>query len=250
MYGDYLKLKIYEKKREKGNRRYKTIFKKKNRDEFDTANDENRGIKQKRRDSVYRTAYNLKLLIGANLSELQSSFFLTFTYQHRQTDLSQARKDYKAFIGDLRSVLQKEIRYICVFEFQKRGSLHFHALVWGLPKSICIAERATRFIHSFWNLGYVDVIATDDNFKLASYVSKYLIKNLDNVDTFRKKFYITSKNILRPVIYDDVYISGLYFGECGVDLNQYELLKERKYLSVWCGEIREYDYYKLSTSSC
>jgi hypothetical protein len=76
---------------------------------------------------------------------------------------------------------------VAVSEFQKRGAIHFHALVWGIPPSVVKAERHTRLVASIWGQGFTDMIETDGNSRLASYFAKYMKKAYLDPRMLKKK---------------------------------------------------------------
>jgi len=97
--------------------------------------------------------------------------------------------EFHDFILRLRRVFGR-VSFVAVPEFQdkkKRGALHYHTLVWGLPQSLGDIrykkkilsyglERTFRLIGGIWGRGFADVIQTDGSSKLSYYLSKYFSK--------------------------------------------------------------------------
>lgn len=145
-----------------------------------------------------RARKNFVRLVRANLRADECPAFLTLTMR----DFVSVGVSYsclKGFFISLRSIVGKDIKYIAVPEFQKRGAVHFHILVWGLPQEIIKYERRTRLIQNCWSLGYVDIITTDGSEKLAGYLGKYMSKSMLHSDIGTSKAYSCSRNVLRPV---------------------------------------------------
>lgn len=102
------------------------------------------------------------------------------------------RLSFRNFVLRLREA-DYEVSYVSVPEFQRRGVLHLHILVWGLPASLgdvrqrlqgekikttsVGSERVHRYLASCWGRGYVDARCTDGSPKLVSYLGKYLTKS-------------------------------------------------------------------------
>lgn len=105
------------------------------------------------------------------------------------------------FISNLRRVAGKGFRYVAVPEFQKRGAVHFHILIWGLPEKIVENERGNRYLQNLWALGYVDCVPTDGSPKLAGYLAKYMSKSMSDDRIAGAKAYVCSRNTVRPVSY-------------------------------------------------
>jgi len=98
---------------------------------------------------------------------------LTLTYRHNETDLTQAKRDLKAFVRKVRKVYPG-FHYAGAPERQKRGAVHFHLAVnTFLP---------ANWLRGLWRevvgQGNVDLKAVDDPRRVASYLCKYLAKDL------------------------------------------------------------------------
>ena len=91
----------------------------------------------------------------------------------------------------------QDFRYIAVPEFQKRGSVHFHLMVWGLAKEKVKSERDKRYFAKIWSYGFLDVMQTDGSDKLAGYLAKYMAKSFIDKRLVSKKAYMASRNVRR-----------------------------------------------------
>ena len=192
---------------------------------------------KKRQDSVRHAVLAFKRLILANLAGCLPPLFFTFTYSENQTNLGIAYKDFEAFIKRMRYKFGQDFSYIAVPEFQKRGSVHFHTLFWGLPSDLCKTERRTRLVASLWRKGFIDVIETDGNDKLSSYLAKYMSKSYADQRLYAKKAYRCSRNIVRPVV--ESPLAGSWFLR---DVYPQYFIDppcvDKEFLTQWCGKGR------------
>lgn len=190
-------------------------------------------FKTKRRDNLQRSKNAFRRLVQANLGESTNPILASFTYAKSVTEIKQGHKDFNAFIKSLRYKFGNEIRYIAVTEFQRRGVVHFHALFWGLPVELVRQERRTRVVARLWGQGFVDLVETDGNDKLASYLAKYMAKSFIDPRHYSTKAYICSQNIKRPIV--DKRAIGLMYRE---KLSTMKLLHEVEYMTQWLGKGR------------
>lgn len=195
----------------------------------------------KRRSSARLAQVAFRRLVSANLGESENPVFVSLTYAKSVEDISVGHKDFNAFARNVRNQFGEHIRYVAVSEFQKRGSIHFHALFWGLPAGVVDTERDTRLVAGLWKQGFVDLKLTDGDEKIAGYMAKYMSKAFVDSRLYGKKAYIASRNILRPYVEKRaVVISHVY--EHG--LSTVEPLQDSTYLTLWLGECR-YRLFKL-----
>lgn len=128
--------------------------------------------------------------------------FLTLTYHNAYEtppSLDDSYRHLKSFFRKTKEVCGVDLSYIAVPEYQKRGFVHFHSLVWGLPDGFK-QERTSRVLQRLWAQGYLDVRpAVYKSPALAGYLAKYFTKSYSDNRTFGRKAYTTSRNIKRPV---------------------------------------------------
>ena len=196
---------------------------------------------QKRQDNQNRSLLEFRRLVCANISEFEAPVLVTVTYSTNQTDLGCGYEDWKTFARNMCKRFGKNIRYIAVPEFQRRGAVHFHALYWGLPSDTANKERDTRLVASLWGHGYVDVYLTDGRENLAGYLSKYMSKAYYDERMFGRRMYRCSRNIFRPLVEKKVgmwYLSEMY--GIGVDNPP---CKDKEFQTQWLGKGR-FRFYK------
>lgn len=188
---------------------------------------------QKRQDNQNRSLLAFRRLVIANMGQSTPPILVTCTYATNQTDLGIGYEDWKAFARNVKDTFGKEVRYIAVPEFQRRGAVHFHALYWGLPEGTHITERSTRLVASLWGRGYVDVYLTDGRENLASYLAKYMSKAYFDPRMFGKRMYRCSRNVLRPLVEKNVgmwYLSERY----GIGVDNPACV-DKSFMTKWLG---------------
>lgn len=169
--------------------------------------------KKRRPDSINRLRANFLRLVRANLTRKQSPAFASFTML-QIVPYKRAVIHFTRFTQRLRARCGGDIAIIAVPEWQKRGAIHFHALIWGLPVDYVdnapandqteitetdLKESVNRNLQHLWGWGYVDCISTDGSNKLAGYMAKYMLKGMHDERLRGKRAYHTSRNVLRPV---------------------------------------------------
>ena len=195
----------------------------------------------KRQDNQRHVALAFRRIVISNFVGSVPPIFVTFTFRIYQP-IRQGYKSFNLFIKRLRYQFGENFRYIAVPEFGKQNTqrLHFHALIWGLPLEIMQREREERTLAKIWDYGFVDVVVTDGNPKVGSYLAKYMSKAYVHPEMFNQKSYVASRNILRPVFYTD-------FASLMVDyaLDTDAPVKTKSYDTKWLGRC-EYRLYQLN----
>jgi len=212
-------------------------------------------------DSFRRAKRAFQCLVRANIRGDEPPTLLTFT-MHQKLPYSASSVIFTRFIKRLRRRAGESFRHIAVPEFQERGAVHWHVLLWGLPVEYgCVGyfrfrrgkkvfvetcpperqcERKTRRFARVWLRGFTDAIATDGSPKLAGYLSKYMSKSMLDIRLGGKRAYYTSHNVVRPLSFS----SGTLPREAAVSLALYHAgvksvdnspLQEREFGTEWLG---------------
>lgn len=151
-----------------------------------------------------RARTDLRRLIQANSGQYIDNkgrpykpVFLTLTFAENVQDFDTANHEFKLFIMRLGNVVgnRKErscLKYVVVPEFQKRGAIHYHLLIFNLPfiKASKIAE--------IWRNGHIKINAIDEVDNVGAYVCKYMGKDLDDERLRGKKCYFSSRGLFKP----------------------------------------------------
>jgi len=155
-----------------------------------------RGFKR-RADNLRRAKESFRRLVWANLGRGTPVALLTLTMR-TAVPIETSSRLFSRFLARLR----RRFPAVCVIavpEFQKRGAVHYHCFVWGIPSEYVDSERATRNIQRSWLWGFCDLVKTDGHPKMASYLAKYMSKTMQDVRLSGKKAYHTTHNVVRPV---------------------------------------------------
>lgn len=240
--------------------------------------------RKKRRKGAYGKRYIRNItrarnsffrLVRANLKRNSSVAFLTLTMR----ECDNIRDGWRLFtrfsqkVRKDREVAPSDACFIAVPEFQKRGAVHFHCLVWGLAdelpclasnifyrdatgkrkrKHICPSQRAcekqSRRIAKLWGHGFVDCFTTDNDPRLATYMAKYMQKSMSDARTVGTKSYSASRRLVRSVHLKGNFqsdIAKIVFGispseECGDKLVEPEVVRE--YNTQWLGRAKYSSY--------
>lgn len=179
--------------------------------------------------NVKRAKVQFRRLVRATL-DIGKPAFVTLTMADI-SDIGQAYRDFSLFGGRMRKVFGSSVAWIAVPEYQARGAVHFHALIWGLPRDVIFNESpfesyignrrgralvnfisfceehgydphlasGSRALQSLWRRGWCDISPTDGSPKLASYLAKYMLKEMRRTGSGGRKCYLSSRNVVRPV---------------------------------------------------
>jgi hypothetical protein len=163
---------------------------------------------ENRKISFYRSKRNLRWLINTNTKntygpngEKCTFKFLTLTFKENIKDITQANYIFKKFIQRLSYYTYKKeniLKYATVIEFQKRGAIHYHVIIFNMPYVSAIK------ISKIWNLknrGSIHIKKIDDIKNAGSYICKYMSKNMDDSRLCGKKAYFTSRNLEKPEVF-------------------------------------------------
>jgi len=219
----------------------------------------------RRPDNIRRLRKGFIRLVRSNLVGDAPPAFVTLT-TGANLSLETGALCFTQFVKTLRSYVGDSFRYIAVPEFQKRGAIHFHVLIWGLSDELIFNEtpyvawckksyrqhdlvrryvdwcfeksldpresRGTRFLQTAWGRGFLDIVPTDGSPKLAGYLAKYMSKTMSDERLGGRRAYYSSRNILRPML-ETSAISLAYAKELwGGDI---ELTSEREFDTIWLG---------------
>src|ERR1035437_8518318 len=88
-------------------------------------------LRRYRPDNIGRKISCFQNIVWSNLGGDKPPALITFTMSEICGIVS-AYKDFSVFIQRIRKRFKESFRYIAVPEFQRRGAVHFHMIVWGL----------------------------------------------------------------------------------------------------------------------
>lgn len=151
----------------------------------------------KRRQRHYKgVRWEIARLIDCNFDA--STKFLTLTFADNVTDIGQCNREFSKFVRRLNRYVYKsdsmQVRYLAVWERQKRGAIHYHVVLFGFPY-VKLADLAGIWGHGFVKINRVDV---DQRQNVGRYISKYFSKEVDE-ESYKKKKFFRSQNLVQPV---------------------------------------------------
>lgn len=186
------------------------------------ASDEDKEIN---REKVFKRARtNLRRLINCNIEA--DSKFLTLTFRDNVTDLDFANKEFKKFIMRLNYNFNIKLKYSCVIEFQKRGAIHYHVILYNLNGKVDLNKLSDIWGHGFIKLNKINGI---DN--VGAYVCKYMTKT-DDKRLEGRKMYFNSRNLIKPTEIKDVDIVNALVGSLQNQSPKYENTFTNEYNSI------------------
>jgi len=190
--------------------------------------------RERRADAISRSRNAFRRLVRANLSPVNPPALVTLTIHDSGIDISEAYKAYTRFALYFRRKYGQKVSLIAVPEFQKRGAVHFHILVFNWPYEAYKNERRTREVASLWQYGFVDVKRTDGNERLSSYLAKYMSKAMSDYRLVGKRAYSASRNVLRSVSFNTSFQTSFLQEEFGLDVDNFPFY-EKEYGTMWLG---------------
>lgn len=202
----------------------------------------NRRMDKRSSDSVRRAQRGFRRLVRANLVGDAPPAFLTLTL-FQVLPYAASCVLFTAFIARLRREQGQEFRYIAVPEFQKRGALHFHVLIWGLNE-YAAKESETRYFARLWLRGFCDCLVTDGSPRLSGYFAKYMSKSMQDVRLGGKKAYFCGRNTLRPVSISAGTLAQFKLEVIAQEvIHTGELTFEKTFDSIWLGRCHYSKYH-------
>jgi len=193
------------------------------------------------RRNVERARAAFFRLVRANLGSGPNPAFVTLTMREVVT-LQEGWTAFTQFSERFRYNFSNRISLVAVPEFQKRGSIHFHLIVWGLNE-YAKNERNSRQIQNLWQRGFVDCVQTDGSEKIAGYLAKYMRKSMYDIRLIGQKAYTASRSCLRSVSLSSSFQVRHSLEICGVDLSTLTPLQDKSFSTQWLGQGR-YRLYK------
>ena len=209
--------------------------------------------------SINRSRSKLRRLVYSNFFKwkdkngyLVPPKFLTLTFEENIQDLRSANYCITKFIKrlnyDFRNSTTGLIQYVCIPEFQKRGAIHYHLILFNFP----FADKIFKRIRKLWgkSMFHLKTIKRDNEASsIASYISKYITKQSTDGRFWGQKRYFASRGIRKPILlYDDIAIELI--SQIIEIFQTYSKSFDVPYLgnvSYWCYNLKNNrDIYSLS----
>jgi len=165
---------------------------------------------ENRKKSQHRAGNRIRRLVDSNHERwvddgghICTLSFLTLTFAENLSTIDVANKIFSKFVKRLNYKIFKskrsELAYLAVIEFQKRGAVHYHCVMFNLPDKVIKEERKERLIANVWGHGFVDIKEITETRAVAYYLTNYLKKKYDDERYDGKKKYFASRNLQKPL---------------------------------------------------
>jgi len=193
--------------------------------------------------SISRARKSFFRLVEANIEKVEDVTLSTFTCHDQYTSLEVGYKALGEFFRLYKSITGVRTRWIAVPEWQKRGALHYHVIIWGISSIHIEREKETRNLQRLWNRGFADFTpAYGESAGIAGYMAKYLVKALEDERLFGRRAYSSSRSLHRPSTYR--------FNEADEDFSVMFIPKNKtlQYSKTYDTQYRgecQYDIYKV-----
>ncbi len=174
---------------------------------------------QKLQKYYENTRWEVARIVDTNFDD--NTKFITLTFKENIQDIKYSNNEFHKFIKRLNYKLYKtkkaNLKYLAVWETQKRGAIHYHIIFFDLPY---IKNKELREI---WKHGFVKInkIDVDSKENRGRYVSKYFSKDV-NSKNYKEKSFFKSQNLKIPKItYERNYIDYDFSEESVVFTKEY-----------------------------
>jgi hypothetical protein len=156
--------------------------------------------RKKIRELIETNAYAYKNKHGTRIPPM----FMTITFQKNEQDFILANLEFHKFIKRL-NYLNKQhsggnIMYVAVHEFQKRGAIHFHIVIFNME---FIPNIFQELLNIWGKNGSIDNKVVDSLPILMSYVFKYMQKKFSVTHIKNQKRFYSSKGLCKPNVIRD-----------------------------------------------
>ena len=154
--------------------------------------------------SIQRTRSLIHDLVLCNDFEL----FCTFTFDPKRVRSESLMASWSVMQRwlshqrDLSRSKGKQLKYLIIPEQHKSGRWHFHALISGYSSTLRYSGHKSSSDRPIYNItafrsGFTTAVAVDSKAGVASYITKYITKDL--VKFYNQRRFFASNNLVRPV---------------------------------------------------
>lgn len=181
--------------------------------------------REENRDKVLsRARRDLRRIINSNIHK--HSKFLTLTFADNVTDLDYSNNEFKKFIKRLNRYLKYKVEYSTVIEFQKRGAVHYHTILYNVIEKIDVKK-----LQDIWGHGFIKVNSIKDVDNVGAYVCKYMTKT-DDERLLGRKMYFNSRGLKKPQEIKETAIVDALVGSLQQQSPKYENTFSNEYNTI------------------
>jgi len=203
--------------------------------------------------SASRCKIRLRRLIHSNAGAWKDKLgkpiparFLTLTFKENIQDLKSANQLLTKFIQRLNyrflNVLIEPLVYVCVPEFQDRGAVHYHLVLFNFP----FIHYVYKKLYDCWDNGRIkyDTIRNDANIPtIVGYITKYITKQAKDERFKGKKRYFASRTVKKSLIIRSDNLEN----DVAIELIRQRITGFKKYETSFntpfCGNMKYCTYY-------
>lgn len=168
---------------------------------------------ERKEANARRAARRAKTKVRRLVKSMGLDTLLTLTYHANQTDQALCKRHLKEFVRRIRRVIPG-FAYVAAFEQQERGAWHVHLAVHRLPVQLAtkpgVKLKSYNVVRAIWRGvtgelgGNIDQSARKrttmrSSAKLASYLSKYMMKAFEEGDQWSNRFSASSHDMPHAV---------------------------------------------------
>ena len=170
-------------------------------------------------------------------NDFQYFFTLTFNTSFDRNNLDQLRREWKKSLRLIKETFHIDLKYLIVPEQHKKGGWHFHGfLTKEIEKAFSYNEYGYQVVELLQRLGFHNFQKIQKRERIASYITKYVSKNLANgIDGF-KHSYFASLGLDRgrsdiDLIYNNEYFNQRFF-EYGNDFCYRKIMTKKDFEKI------------------
>ena len=132
-------------------------------------------------------------------------YFLTLTFAKDRYEYDILTAKLKNWINRTKKTYAPDMKYIFVPELHKDGALHFHGIVSDIGKLPLVdsghKDKSGNTIYNIdcYKMGFTTATKVTDSGRVASYLTKYITKDLMSYSKGKKKYW-ASRNLNQPNI--------------------------------------------------
>jgi hypothetical protein len=201
--------------------------------------------KEKHREQTLKKArQKIRRLVNANAGQWTSPNgqkakpkFLTLTFKDNETDLKKANYEFMKFIQRLKYRYRLDVKYLAVVEFQKRGAIHYHLILFNMP----YIDQLDA-LQAVWGHGFIKLKGIKEVDNVGAYLCKYLTK--ETAEKLKEeKSYFSSRGLHQPeVLKNDKKIDQLV---AGLGSPRFEAEYSNEYIGI-----TKYKQFNLNSQEC
>lgn len=208
--------------------------------------------KEKNRMKVLRMARE-KVITLSNSNMSSKTLFVTLTFKENEQNIGYANRELSKFIQRLSTLRngrggKQSVPYLGVIEFQERGAIHYHMLLFNLGTisdfthdgSIEKRHEVNKRMAELWGHGFCKVEQVNAINNVGAYLVKYMLEDMDDARLQGKKSYFHSRDLKQArITYDKKQIATI--------AEHYTVIRSGAYLTKangWCTHILLNKVYK------